>query len=231
MSVFRSMSLIGLGLAMVSALVFFKSPTAVECSVSGSSDTYRQPQWPAQFTGGFGGGGGLGNDEEEKRPEPQPDRDPERTRLIRQILERRIPLHFERGLTTLPMIVETIRDQTTCDEYPNGIPVYVDPIHYVELGYSPEDSSVFEIDLEGVRLEVSLELLLRQVGAGFVVRDGVLIIDDQEDPRLVPSIMPEDANDDEHDRDDNADPMLGFNHTSNDETGPGIPRRSGGRLS
>ena len=68
-------------------------------------------------------------------------------------------------------------EQSTQDEkqgLATGIPIYVDPQALAESGRTM--ASTVSINLEGVPLKVTLGLALKQLGLGYRVKDGVLII-------------------------------------------------------
>jgi hypothetical protein len=72
-------------------------------------------------------------------------------------------------------VLESIKSAT---EGPNdsGIPIYLDPIGLQEAEKTP--TSPVAIDVNGVPLKTTLRLLLSQLGLGYAVRDGVLLISD-----------------------------------------------------
>jgi hypothetical protein len=103
-----------------------------------------------------------------------------RTTLILNALEKVVPLHFVGE--NLDVALAQIKKATTGPGFPEGIPIYRNPRALAGSG-----SSMVTIDLNGVKLKTSLRLLLGQVGLGYAVRDGLLIIDNQDSPEVAPS--------------------------------------------
>ena len=97
---------------------------------------------------------------------------------IQRALSKRVRMRFP-DETTLEEILKYIREAT---RGPDGrvIPIYVDPIGLQEAEKSMT-STVKGMDLEGVKLETSLRLCLRQLELSYVIRDGLLLITSQED--------------------------------------------------
>ena len=84
---------------------------------------------------------------------------------IQRALSKRVPMRFP-DETTLEEILKYIQEAT---RGPDGrvIPIYVDPIGLQEAEKSMT-STVKGIDLEGVRLETSLRLCLKQLELAYV---------------------------------------------------------------
>ena len=76
--------------------------------------------------------------------------------------------------TPLDDVLKYIKQATKGPTYPEGIPIYVDPIGLQEAEKSL--TSTVAIDLQQVPLRTSLSLLLRQLGLTYQVKDGVLKI-------------------------------------------------------
>jgi hypothetical protein len=85
--------------------------------------------------------------------------------------------------TPLDDVLKYIKQATKSPTYPDGIPMYVDPIGLQEAEKSL--TSTVSIDLKQVPLRTSLGLLLNQLGLAYRVKDGLLKITSEEsaDPR------------------------------------------------
>ena len=92
--------------------------------------------------------------------------------------------------TPLEDVLKYIKQATTTEKY-SGIPIYVDPLGLQEAEKSMT-STVRNMDLEGVPLRRTLQLLLKQIDLVYFVDDGLLYITskESEDPsgRLEPAI-------------------------------------------
>ncbi len=97
---------------------------------------------------------------------------------IHRALSKRVRMRFP-DETTLEEILKYIQEVT---RGPDGriIPIYVDPIGLQEAEKSMT-STVKGVDLEGVRLETSLRLCLKQLELCYLVKDGLLLITSQND--------------------------------------------------
>jgi hypothetical protein len=76
--------------------------------------------------------------------------------------------------TPLADVLKYIRSATQSSEFPNGLPIYVDPIGLQEAEKTMESPVI--IDLDGVPLRRTLSLVLKQLGLGFRVEDGMIYI-------------------------------------------------------
>ena len=76
--------------------------------------------------------------------------------------------------TSLDDILKYVKKSTASPTYPDGIPIYVDPIGLQEAEKSL--TSTVTIDLQQVPLRTSLSLLLNQLGLAYQVKDGLLKI-------------------------------------------------------
>jgi hypothetical protein len=76
--------------------------------------------------------------------------------------------------TPLEGVIKYVRDSTKSPTFPEGIPIYVDPIGLQEAEKSL--TSTASIDLAQVPLRMSLSLLLKQLGLAYQVNDGLLTI-------------------------------------------------------
>ena len=104
-------------------------------------------------------------------------KDPKSLAVV-QTLEKPIPMSFANE-TSLEDVLKYIRSETAQDG--KEIPIYVDPVGLQEAEKTM--TSPITIDLEGVPLRITLDLLLRQLGLKYKVRDGLLtiIFEDAED--------------------------------------------------
>ncbi len=105
----------------------------------------------------------------------EPGKDP-KSRAILAKLEEPIAMSFP-GETPLEDVLKYIKQATTGPNF-SGIPIYVDPLGLQEAERSL--TSPISIDLEGVPLRRTLQLLLKQLGLGYFVDDGILVITSQE---------------------------------------------------
>ena len=101
-------------------------------------------------------------------------------------LEEPISMSFTED-TPLEDVLKYIKQATTTPTYA-GIPIYVDPLGLQEAEKSMT-STVRNMDLEGVPLRRTLQLLLKQINLAYFVEDGLLFItsEDAEGP-LRPSM-------------------------------------------
>ncbi len=76
--------------------------------------------------------------------------------------------------TPLEDVVHYIKTATVDPNFPQGIPIYVDPVGLQEAEKTL--ASPIQLNLDGVPLRVSLQLLLRQLDLTYRVRDGLLTI-------------------------------------------------------
>jgi hypothetical protein len=98
-------------------------------------------------------------------------------------LDERIPLHFP-DETPLEDVLKTIQS-----DLKEKIQIYADPIALMEAEQSL--GSLVKIDLEGLPLRTSLRLVLAQLRLTYYVKDGVLVIWDEDDDDPMPA-PPED---------------------------------------
>ena len=99
------------------------------------------------------------------------DRDP-KTKSILFKLEEPISMSFANE-TPLEDVLKYIRSATQCPN-DSGLPIYVDPVGLNEAEKSL--TSPVTLDLEGVPLNATLRLLLKQLGLTYTVKDGLLTI-------------------------------------------------------
>jgi hypothetical protein len=114
-----------------------------------------------------------------------PGKDP-RSRQILAKLEDPISMSFANE-TPLDDVLKYIKQATTTKEY-SGIQIYVDPIGLQEAERSL--NSAVTIDLDGVPLRRTLQLVLAQLGLVYFVEDGMLYITSESSQQipLLPSI-------------------------------------------
>ena len=102
-------------------------------------------------------------------------------------LEKPLSLNFP-DETPLEDVLKYIKNAS---QGPNdiGIPIYVDPIGLQEAEKTM--TSTISIDLEGIPLRRTLQLMLKQIGLAYFVDDGLLVITsgDSIDSKLPPAMM------------------------------------------
>jgi len=81
--------------------------------------------------------------------------------------------------TPLEEVLKHIKQATASPDLADGIPIYVDPIGMQEAEKSMT-STVRNMDLKGVPLRRTLQLLLKQLDLIYFVDDGILCITSQE---------------------------------------------------
>jgi hypothetical protein len=106
--------------------------------------------------------------------------DPESVRILK-ILERPVPMRFPTA-TSLDDVLNYIRTATAGPDG-KGIPLYVDPIGLQEAETSL--NSTITIDLEGVPLRTSLSLCLKQLGLGYELKKGFVMITFDDDVEIL----------------------------------------------
>ena len=97
----------------------------------------------------------------------------QKSRMILEKLEEPISMSFAEE-TPLEDLLKYIHQATTSRTYP-GIPIYVDPIGLHEAEKTMT-STVRNMDLEGVPLRRTLQLMLKQLDLAYFVEDGVLCV-------------------------------------------------------
>ena len=97
----------------------------------------------------------------------------QKSRMILEKLEEPVSMFFSEE-TPLEDVLKYIHQATTTSTY-QGIPIYVDPIGLQEAEKSMT-STVRNMDLEGVPLRRTLQLLLKQLDLAYFVEDGVLCV-------------------------------------------------------
>jgi Domain of unknown function (DUF4139)/N-terminal domain of unknown function (DUF4140) len=96
-----------------------------------------------------------------------------RSQQVAAELAKSIPMQFANE-TPLEDVIKYIRGATSGANFPNGIPIYVDPIGLQEAEKTM--TSPVTIDLERVPLRTTLKLVLEQLGMTYNVKDGLLTI-------------------------------------------------------
>jgi RNA polymerase sigma factor (sigma-70 family) len=96
-----------------------------------------------------------------------------RSQAIRKKLDAAITMSFAEE-TALQDVIKWIKGNTESQDFPTGIPIYVDPIGLQEAEKTL--TSVITLDLEGVPLRRTLHLLLRQLTLCYWIQDGMIVI-------------------------------------------------------
>jgi hypothetical protein len=97
----------------------------------------------------------------------------QKSRMILEKLDEPVSMSFEEE-TPLEDVLKYIHQATTSRTY-GGIPIYVDPAGLQETERTMA-STVRNMELEGVPLRRTLQLLLKQLDLAYFVEDGVLCI-------------------------------------------------------
>ncbi|HWE40278.1 MAG TPA: RNA polymerase sigma factor [Isosphaeraceae bacterium] len=125
--------------------------------------------------------------------EYQGDKDP-KSRAILSLLDEPIAMSFPKE-TPLKDVLKYIRSKSESKANPRGINIYVDPSAVDLNNHSIDLDTPVTIDLEGVPLRRSLQLVLLPLGLSYGVVDGILVVSNQtsitnlqmHDPNVVPS--------------------------------------------
>src|SRR5262249_1650526 len=97
----------------------------------------------------------------------------DRSQRIVAELEKLVDMSFPNA-TPLDDVIKYVRRCTTSRGFPDGIPIYIDPLGLQEAEKSV--ASTVSLDLAQVPLRASLRLLLEQLGLTYQVKDGLLKI-------------------------------------------------------
>ena len=97
----------------------------------------------------------------------------DRSQRIVAELKRPIPMSFPNE-TALDDVIKYVRTGTKSQAFPDGIPIYVDPLGLQEAERSL--NSTVTIDVAQIPLRTSLKLVLQQIGLTYRVKDGLLTI-------------------------------------------------------
>jgi RNA polymerase sigma factor (sigma-70 family) len=113
-------------------------------------------------------------------------KDPKSVALLAK-LEKPVPMNFPNE-TPLEEVLKYIK-QATAGEGSAGIPIYVDPVGLTGGDRIP--GMPITMELEGVPLRRTLQLVLKQLGLVYFVDDGVLCITSAEsqEPKFGPSML------------------------------------------
>jgi hypothetical protein len=114
-------------------------------------------------------------------------KDPKTQRILAK-LEEPISMAFPED-TPLEDVLKYVKQATTSATY-QGIPIYVDPLGLQEAEKSMT-STVRNMDLEGVPLRRTLQLLLKQINLVYFVDDGMLCITSEDSAGPFPPSMRE----------------------------------------
>jgi RNA polymerase sigma factor (sigma-70 family) len=134
-----------------------------------------------ELSQGAGGGFGGGEIARPKKP-PIPlgptgqGKDP-KSQMILIRLNDLVPLKFA-DETPLEDFLKYIKESTKSAAMSHGIPIYVDPLGLQEAEKSM--NSTIRIELDGVPLKRTLQLVLKQLGLAYFVEDGMIYITSQE---------------------------------------------------
>ena len=104
--------------------------------------------------------------------------DPEGDAEILKVLGRPIPMAFAEE-TPLEDFVKYIKTTTQGPKMADGLPIYIDPD-----GLSQADktlASPIRLSLDGIKLKTSLRLVTKQLGMGYYVKHGLVIITNLDD--------------------------------------------------
>ncbi|MDG3006520.1 sigma-70 family RNA polymerase sigma factor [Paludisphaera mucosa] len=96
-----------------------------------------------------------------------------KTAAVLKKLEEPLAMNFPNE-TPLEDVLKYVKQATETPDFPGGIPVYVDPIGLQEADRS--STSPIVLELEGVPLKRTLQLLLRPLGLVYFVEDGMIVI-------------------------------------------------------
>ena len=107
--------------------------------------------------------------------------DDPQNRAILAALETSVAMPFSEP-TPLEDILKYVRSATQSEALPQGIPIYVEPepIGQEKGKEEPGDQPMMQrrvtMDLDGIRLKTTLRLALKQVGLGYIVKDGLVMV-------------------------------------------------------
>jgi hypothetical protein len=99
-----------------------------------------------------------------------------RNALVKRKLEMIIPIHFPQE-APLDEVLKHFKKATAEDGFP-GLPIYVDPVG-LQIAEKSMNSKV-TIDVDGLPMRQALSLCLKQLGLGYSVRDGFIMITDAD---------------------------------------------------
>ena len=159
------------------ARVLHSSPTSDELQ-SAQLRVYaaQAALWLAQVNTPEAGNGESKKSSTESGSKNERGKDP-KSQMILAKLEEPISMSFTMD-TPLEDVLKYIKQATTTPTYA-GIPIYVDPLGLQEVEKSMT-STVRNIDLEGVPLRRTLQLVLKQIDLVYFVEDGLLYITSED---------------------------------------------------
>ncbi len=115
-----------------------------------------------------------------------------RIRALKAALEKPVSIVFRKP-TALDDVLKSIKQVTSNDPFPNGVPIYLDPV-----GLQDAEKTLLltiTINAESIPLKDALAQVLAQLGLEYAVKDGVLIISspsgivrEQEDAVTLPRL-------------------------------------------
>ena len=97
----------------------------------------------------------------------------DRSRRVAAELNKVMDMHFHNE-TPLEDVIKYVRTATTGPAFPDGIPIYLDPIGLQEA--EKTETSPIRLDLSQIPLRTSLKLALKQLGMLYYLEDGLLKI-------------------------------------------------------
>jgi hypothetical protein len=101
----------------------------------------------------------------------------DRSQRVVDELGKAIPMPFAQE-TPLDDVIKYIRTSTKGQAFPDGIPIYIDPLGMQEAERSL--NSTVTIDVAQVPLRTSLKLILKQLGLTYQLKDGLLTITSED---------------------------------------------------
>jgi RNA polymerase sigma factor (sigma-70 family) len=104
-------------------------------------------------------------------------KDPQSRRILAKLAEP-VMMNFPKD-TPLDEVLKHVRTATRSSEFPTGLPIYIDPAG-LKAAEKTLNSTVL-IDLDGVPLRRTLQLVLAQLGLVYLVDDGMLYITSEPD--------------------------------------------------
>jgi RNA polymerase sigma factor (sigma-70 family) len=114
--------------------------------------------------------------------------DPVGDKIIRAALEKPLAMAFA-SETPLEDVIKYIRSATQEPGMDQGLPIYLDPTGLQETDKTA--SSPVTLSLEGIKLKTTLRLMLKQIGLGYYVKHGLLIITNLDDEDYKDAIQPD----------------------------------------
>ncbi len=122
-------------------------------------------------------GGGLAEDDD----------DLARNQAILKELNKVVSMSFPKE-TPLEDVIKYVKSATQSDRMPNGLPLYLEPEGLQEAEKTTSSPVTFEI--EDAKLKTSLRLILKQLGLGYYIKEGLVIITSLGDEDYQSAITP-----------------------------------------